>query len=311
MNRRSSPADVDDQGLARRTRRVDRQGRDVDPVGHAASRWRTGRRCRRRPGRRSPRGRPAGPGPPPCWRRRRRCSGPAHRPPPAPRPLGRWSIGGQTWSATTIPAQTTGTGSRHRGHGERSARERGSSADAGPIPRSRLELVLDSPQCRALRRGCRSRRRPRRPTASTSGGAGALADQLLDLGDGQDLAFDQGLGQALELLAVLFEEAVGAVVGLAEDAADLLVDDLRMCSEWSRGSLISRPRNGCSSESRKKTGPTRSLMPHWVTIIRARRVACFRSLGGAGGQVVVDQPLGGPAAQQRRPARPGSGSRCS
>ena len=50
-----------------------------------------------------------------------------------------------------------------------------------------------------------------------------------------------------------------------------------VCSEWSRGSLISRPRNGCSSESRKKTGPTRSLIPHWVTITRASRVARLRS----------------------------------
>ena len=54
-----------------------------------------------------------------------------------------------------------------------------------------------------------------------------LADQLFDLGDGQDLAFDQGFGQAFELVAVLFEQAVGAVVGLAEDAADFFVDDLR------------------------------------------------------------------------------------
>ena len=37
--------------------------------------------------------------------------------------------------------------------------------------------------------------------------AGALADQLFDLADGEDLAFDQGLGQPFELVAMLFEQA--------------------------------------------------------------------------------------------------------
>ena len=124
----------------------------------------------------------------------------------------------------------------------------------------------------------------------------AFADQLFDLGDGQDLALDQGLGQALELVAVLLEQAVGALVGLAKDPADFFIDELGVCSEWSRGSLISRPRNGCSSESRMNTGPTRSLMPHCVTISRASRVARFEVVGDAGAQIVEDQALGRAAA---------------
>src|SRR5262245_59497770 len=47
------------------------------------------------------------------------------------------------------------------------------------------------------------------------GGAGAAADQFLDLGDGQDFLLDEGVGQALHLVAMLLEQAVGALVGLA------------------------------------------------------------------------------------------------
>src|SRR6478609_8993838 len=55
-------------------------------------------------------------------------------------------------------------------------------------------------------------------------GAGSLADDLLDLLDGEDFLLDQSLGELLQLLSVLLEEAEGALVGLAEDAGDLLVD---------------------------------------------------------------------------------------
>ena len=50
-----------------------------------------------------------------------------------------------------------------------------------------------------------------------------------------------------------------------------------VCSLKRRGSAISRPRNGWSSLSRKATGPSRSLMPQWVTIRRASCVALFKS----------------------------------
>ncbi len=51
------------------------------------------------------------------------------------------------------------------------------------------------------------------------GGLGwSLADQFFDLGDGKDLALDQGVGQAIELVAVFFQDAIRALVGFAEDA---------------------------------------------------------------------------------------------
>ena len=155
--------------------------------------------------------------------------------------------------------------------------------------------------CRS-RADYRARRPPDRHAAPETAGsavqeAAALADQLGDLGLGEDLALDQGLGQALELVAMLFEQAVGMLVGLAEDPADFLVDDLLHVLGVVAGlGHLAAEERVLGRSSRNETGPTRSLMPHWVTIFRTSRVACSRSIGGAGAEVVVDQALGGPAA---------------
>ncbi len=67
--------DVDDQGLAGRLRGIRLDAPNNRRRGGGASRWRTVRRCRRRPWHRSWRGRPAWRGRRPCWPPRRRCSG--------------------------------------------------------------------------------------------------------------------------------------------------------------------------------------------------------------------------------------------
>ena len=102
-------------------------------------------------------------------------------------------------------------------------------ARRGSTFRQRLGTACSVRSASSVTTDCRSRRRSRRLAVVLRPSrivGRPLADQLFDLGDGQDLALDQGLGQAFQLVAVLFEDAVGAVVGLAEDAADFLVDEL-------------------------------------------------------------------------------------
>ena len=233
---------------------------------------------------------------------------------------GRWSSGGQRWSATTRPAQTTGRrgrGDRGRGrHGDgpRAMQRRcpAGSTIAGEVPATGAQSVA-----RRVTTDCRSRRRSRRSRARDSEPfllvGRALADQLLDLGDGQDLAFDQGLGHAFELVAVLLRAGGRRDRRPRGGCGRLPRRSPGRCARSGRGARSSRGRGtDAPRTSRKKTGPTRSLMPHCVTISRASRVACFEVVGGAG------------ASGRRRPAarrpgrpwqrvehRPGSGSRCS
>ena len=198
------------------------------------------------------RARPAGRGRRPCWRRRRRCSRTSSSTATSSPALGRWSSGGQRWSATTSPAQTTGGSAVDAESKAELAQERPRTRQRGRLGAIPQRRALDDSgesgilgsrgHCRSrpsrpdrrfarasVTTDCRSRRRSRRgrdvPAVSRLVG-GALADQLFDLGDGQDLAFDQGLGQAFELVAMFLEQAVGALVGLAEDPGDFLVDDL-------------------------------------------------------------------------------------
>ena len=56
---------------------------------------------------------------------------------------------------------------------------------------------------------------------------GIFAQDLLDLLAVQLLLLQQGLDQAVQLVAVSFQQLVGPLVGLAEQALHFLVDDLR------------------------------------------------------------------------------------
>ena len=209
MKRRSWPLTLTIRVWLVARSRVDRQATDVDAVGPERRRPRTGRRRRRRPGRRSPSRTPSLARAIAAFERSRRCSGPARRRRPARRPPGAWSIGVQRWSATTTPAQTTG---RSAGHSAlRSMTRSASSVGDGrgrPTSGLSIEATTSSP-------------------APRPGGARRGLPIISSISrDGQDLALDQGLGQPLQLVAVLLEQAEGALVGLAEDAGDLLVDDL-------------------------------------------------------------------------------------
>ena len=55
----------------------------------------------------------------------------------------------------------------------------------------------------------------------------ALADEFLELAFGEDLPFDQGLGDSLQVIAASLEQMVGPFVGFAEDPRHFLVDYLR------------------------------------------------------------------------------------
>ena len=106
----------------------------------------------------------------------------------------------------------------------------------------------------------------------------ALADDLLDLALGEDLALDQRLGHAFQLVAMLFEQPESALVGLAEDAGDLLVDHLgsvlRMVAQL--GHLAAEERVLLGGTGRTRGRRARSC-PTGSPSCRASRVACLRS----------------------------------
>ena len=116
--------------------------------------------------------------------------------------------------------------------------------------------------------------------------------------DGQDLALDQGLGQAFEFVAVLFEEAVGALVGLAEDRRDFLVDDLRgvlgVVAGLAHLAAQERVLLGGAEEDRADALAHAPLGDHHP----GQPGGLLQVARGAGGQVVEDEPLGGAAAQR-------------
>ena len=242
--------DVDDQGLARRQRRVDLQRRAVDPVRYAASRSRTGRRCRRRPGRRSPPGRPS----------RARSTAVLAAPPPMFKTSsstvtsspGRGQvieIGGQRWSATTSPAQTTGRRRGVRGRGRHELQAPGrwmSGRTVEPIyPRDvraceqllaaterrhdGLSIDATTSFCRRTRRGSSSSI-TRLPISSSISATVRTSRSI------------RASVSAFELVAMFFEQAVGPFVGLAEDPRDLLVDRSARCARSGRGARPSRGR---------------------------------------------------------------------
>src|SRR5215207_5183044 len=97
-----------------------------------------------------------------------------------------------------------------------------------------MRAELGAGGCRAANAGCgtlslrdRRARSGDRRTLGTATIDRAAAQERLDLVAAQSLIFEQRLGKRLELLAMLLEQALGAVIALLDDAADFLVDRLR------------------------------------------------------------------------------------
>ena len=98
--------------------------------------------------------------------------------------------------------------------------------------------------------------------------------------------------------AVLDEDLPGLVVRRLDQPAHLVVDH--------RGDVlgvVALVAHVAAEEDLARPGPsliapTRSLMPNWVTILRAVAVAFSMSFDGAGGGVVEDELLGDPAAHR-------------
>ena len=95
---------------------------------------------------------------------------------------------------------------------------------------------------------------------------------------------------------MLFEQAIGAIVGLAEDAADFLVDDLRrvlgVVARLAHLAAEERMLLGVAEEDRADPLAHAPLGDHHP----GQPGRLLEVVGDARLEVVEDEPLGGPAA---------------